>query len=91
MEYLDPPDEGMSHCVILPVREDKQIKVRLGDVVGYYVDHFRRDDDDDDDIEERNDGGIEWIQDDTVSVYYREDLQQQNIKPFYAGGWTKSN
>ena len=37
-EYLIPPDNGLSHCVVLPVNESQQIEVLPGDVVGYYVD-----------------------------------------------------
>ena len=41
---LSPPgddDDPLHRCVVLPVRESKQIDFMAGDVVGYYVDHFK--------------------------------------------------
>ena len=42
--FLSPPgnnNDGLNRCVVLPVRESKQIGFMAGDVVGYYVDHFK--------------------------------------------------
>ena len=80
--YLDPPDNGLNHCVVLPVRESKQIEVQPDDVVGYYVDHFRHSDND------RNDGGIQWIEteNDDVVVHYKDNIPRNEIKHFYALG-----
>ena len=41
---LSPPGDNsdpLHRCVVLSVTEDQQIEVQSGDVVGYYVDHFR--------------------------------------------------
>ena len=81
--FLNPPDEGLSHCVVLPVRKNKQIEVQPGDVVGYYVDHFRREDDGTND--DRTDGGIQWTENSSVTVYYYESpLPRADIKSQYA-------
>ena len=80
-EFLSPPGGGgsnpLNRCVVLPVREDRQIEFQSGDVVGYYVDH---EDDDSDD-------GIQWIEDhDNVVVHYRDDLSRNDIQSYYAIG-----
>ena len=64
-------------CVVLPVRESQQIEFQPGDVIGYYVDRFR-------DGVDRNDGGIQWIEDNEVVVYYKDDLPREDIKSQYA-------
>ena len=75
--YLDPPDNGLNHCVVLPVRESKQIEVQPDDVVGYYVDKFEGDGDDDG-------GGIQWVEDyNDVVVYYEDNLPRESIKSHY--------
>ena len=79
--FLSPlGDNGpLDRCVVLPVRESQQIEVQPGDVVGFYVDHFRNGDD-------RTIGGIQWI--DTVStavtIHYTEDIARVDIKTQYA-------
>ena len=70
---LSPVD----HCVVLTVRENEQINFQPGDVVGYYVDRFRNDIDEDG-------GGIQWINDSEVVVYYRDGLSREDIKSQYA-------
>ena len=82
--FLSPPGNNNSdprphRCVVLPVRENEQIEFQPGDVVGYYVDHFR-------DGSERTDGGIQWIEDSEVAVHYRDDLVRGDIKALYAIG-----
>ena len=82
--FLSPPDftgGPLDRCVVLSVPEDQQIEVQSGDVVGYYVDSFRDD-------EDRDDGGIQWIEDDPniVVVYYRDELPREDIKSHYAVG-----
>ena len=78
--YLSPP-EGTSgplhYCVVLPVRESQQIEVQPGDVVGYYVNHFKDGDD-------QTDGGIQWIDSTAVTVYHVSDLPRVDIKTQYA-------
>ena len=82
--FLSPPgdrDDPLHRCVVLSVPGDQQIEVQSGDVVGYYVDHFR-------DGEDRDDGGIQWIKDDPniVVVHYRDELPREDIKSHYAVG-----
>ena len=88
--FLSPPGDsdgrgGMppDRCVVLPVTESQQIDFQAGDIIGYYVDHFR-------DGVDRDDGGIQWIEDDEVTVYYREDLPREDIKSQYAIGISPS-
>ena len=69
----------VEHCVELIVRENEQIDFQPGDVVGYYVDRFRNDND-----EDRDGGGIQWIEDNEVVVRYRDGLSKQDIKSQYA-------
>ena len=86
---LSPPGDDrdpLHRCVVLSVPEDQQIEVQSGDVVGYYVDHFR-------DGADRDDGGIQWIEDDNsdVVVHYRQEtfddeLPREDIKSHYAVG-----
>ena len=76
----DPPDY---YCVVLPVRESQQIEFQAGDVIGYYVDLFE-------DGRDEDDGGIQWIKDDEVTVYYRDDLPREDIKSHYAIGISPS-
>ena len=66
---LNPVD----HCVVLTVRENEQIDFQPGDVVGYYVDNLNR-----------NDGGIQWIDDNDVVVHYKDGLSREDIKSQYA-------
>ena len=58
-EVLLSPQVGdsnpLNRCVVLPVREDRQIEFQSGDVVGYYVDSNGDDKND-------NDDGIQWIE-----------------------------
>ena len=70
---LNPVDR----CVELTVRENEQIDFQPGDVVGYYVDRFK-------DNEDRDDGGIQWIEDNEVVVHYRDGLSREDIKSQYA-------
>ena len=81
--FLSPPGNNKSNplyrCVVLPVRENQQIEFQTGDVVGYYVDHFR-------DGNDRTNGGIQWIEDSEVAVHYRDDLPREDIKTLYAIG-----
>ena len=85
--FLSPPDnrrgDPLDHCVTLSVPEDQQIEVQSGDVVGYYVDHFRARDGE---YEDREDGGIQWIVYDPnmVVVHYRDNLPREDIKSHYA-------
>ena len=78
---LSPESDGpLDHCVVLPVREDRQIEFQSGDVLGYYVD---RDNDDSTD----NLAGIQWIEGhDNVVVYYRDELSREDIQSYYAIG-----
>ena len=76
--FLSPPGNGLNRCVVLPVRESKQIDFMAGDVVGYYVDSFKNSGYDD------NDGGIQWIEDSGVKVHFRYDLPREDIKSQYA-------
>ena len=75
--FLNPPGMGLPRCVALPVRESKQIDFVEGDVVGYYVDRFDND-------EDRDSGGIQWIEDSEVEVHFRDDLPREDIKSQYA-------
>ena len=87
--FLSPPgnrDSPLHRCVVLPVRESKQIDFMEGDVVGYYVDRFKKmgrmkygmDEDREDD------GGIQWDEDSVVVVYYKDGLPREDIKSQYA-------
>ena len=81
-EFLSPPGFGgdpLHRCVVLPVRESQQIEFQSGDVIGYYVDRFR-------DGQDRDDGGIQWIEGEDVVVYYRDDLPREDIQSQYAIG-----
>ena len=81
---LRPMDGALDRCVVLSLTEDQQIEVQSGDVVGYYVDHFRLNDGE---LEDRDDGGIQWIEGGSdVVVYYRDDLPRENIRSHYALG-----
>ena len=86
--FLSPPGDDknpLHRCVVLPVRESQQIEVQAGDIVGYYVDRFKRG------TEDKNDGGIQWIENDSdVVVYYKDDLSRQALKPHYALGGCNS-
>ena len=78
-EVLSPEGGGSSNplrrCVVLPVREDRQIEFQSGDVVGYYVDHEEDDSYD----------GIQWIEGhDNVVVHYRDELLRDDIQSYYA-------
>ena len=80
--FLSPPGDNsdpLHRCVVLPVRENQQIEFQTGDVVGYYVDHFKNGNDE-------TDGGIQWIEDSEVVVHYRDDLVREDIKTLYAIG-----
>ena len=86
--FLSPPgdkDDPLDHCVVLPVRESQQIEFQPGDVIGYYVDHFKRD-------EDKDKGGIQWIEGvNDVEVYCRYALQRDDIKSQYAIGGRNPN
>ena len=90
--YLLPGrDNAPDRCVVLPVRESLQIEFQPGDVIGYYVDYFfgnylillvdyifgEQD---------KDYGGIQWIEDDEAVVYYGDDLPREDIKSQYAIG-----
>ena len=83
---INDNNSPLDHCVVLTVEDDEQIEVQSGDVVGYYVDHFKAGDND------RDDNGIEWIEgykdDDNndVVVYYEDDLPRESIKSHYGIG-----
>ena len=78
---LNPVD----HCMLLTVRENEQIDFQPGDVVGYYVDHFRYGNmSNGGSGMEGSDGGIQWIEDNDVLVYYRDNLPREDIKSQYA-------
>ena len=84
--FLSPPgnnSDPLHRCVVLPVRENQQIEFQTGDVMGYYVDHFKNEKERTDD---RTDGGIQWIEDSEVVVHYRDDLVREDIKTLYAIG-----
>ena len=81
---LSPMDGALDRCVVLPVTEEEQIEVQSGDVVGYYVDHFRLSNGE---LEDRDSGGIQWIEGgNDVVVYYRDCLPREDIKSHYAVG-----
>ena len=72
--------DPLGRCVELSVRDNEQIEVQQGDVVGYYVDHFR-------DGSDRDDGGIQWMEDSNdVIVHYRSELPIEDIRPAYGVG-----
>ena len=79
---INDDNSPLHRCVVLTVEEDEQIEVQSGDVVGYYVDHFRA-----------GDNGIQWIEEDDdvdyiddVVVYYEDDLPRESIKSHYGIG-----
>ena len=82
--FLSPPgdnEDPLHRCVVLPVRENKQIEVQPGDVVGYYVDRFKKG------TEDKHDGGIQWLENEgDVLVYYRDRLPREALKTHYAVG-----
>ena len=86
--FLSPPgdkDDPLDHCAVLPVRENRQIEFQPGDVIGYYVDHYKDGDD-------RDKGGIQWIEGaNDVEVYCRHSLQREDIKSQYAIGGRNPN
>ena len=84
-EYLVPPDNGIDHCVVLTVREERQIMVQPGYVVGYYVDYFRKDDEESDN-EDRDDGGVQWIRGGNMMIYYSDEVPRNNLEQYYAIG-----
>ena len=81
--FLSPPgdrNDPLRRCVVLPVTEDQQIQVQSGDVVGYYADYFRNG-------EDRNDGGIQGLENhNNVVVHYKDVLPREAIKSHYALG-----
>ena len=83
-EYLVPPDNGIDHCVVLTVREERQIMVQPGYVVGYYVDYFRNDAD-------RDDGGVQWIEGGNMMIYYSNNVPRNNLEQYYAIGGIDPN
>ena len=84
-EYLVPSDNGIvDRCVVLTVREERQIMVQPGYVVGYYVDYFRND-------EDRNDGGVQWIEDGNMMVHYSDNVPRNNLVQYYAIGGIDPN
>ena len=86
--FLSPSGDSsdpLRRCVELSVRENEQIEVQQGDVVGYYVDRFMAGND-------RSDGGIQWMQNsNAVVVYYRYDLPREDIRPAYTIGGPGAN
>ena len=74
-QFLNPS----GGCVVLPVREDRQIEFQSGDVVGYYVDRGNDNND--------NNGGIQWIEGhDNVVVHYKDNLPRDDIRSNYTLG-----
>ena len=71
---LQPSD----HCLVLPVAENEQIEFQPGDVIGYYADRYRRIGND------PNDGGVQWIENNTVVVYHTVDVPLSDLKTEYA-------
>ena len=88
--FLSPSGDSdyplrMRRCVELSVRDNEQIEVQQGDVMGYYVDHFR-------DGSDRDDGGIQWMEDSNdVIVHYRYELPIEDIRPAYGVGGPDAN
>ena len=86
--FLSPSgvkDDPLRRCVELSVRDNEQIEVQQGDVVGYYVDHFKNGDD-------KDDGGIQWMKNsDDVIIYYRDELPKEDIRPVYGVGEPDAN
>ena len=78
LDQLLQPDSGNDFCIVLPVREGKEIEFQPGDVVGYYADHFRRNGDD------RDDGGVQVVSDQDVVVYHRINVPLSELKTQYA-------
>ena len=66
------------HCVLLSVAENEQIQFQPGDVIGYYADRHKSNGDD------PSDGGVQWIDDNNVAVYYAVDVPLSNLKTEYA-------
>ena len=84
-EYLVPSDNGIvDRCVVLTVRKERQIMVQPGYVVGYYVDYFRDD-------EDRDNGGIQWIEDGNMMIYYSDEVPRNNLEQYYAIGGRDPN
>ena len=82
---LSPMDGALDNCVVLSLTEEEQIEVQSGDVVGYYVDHFRLNNGELEDRDEND--GIQWIEGgNDVVVYYKDDLPRENIRSHYAVG-----
>ena len=75
-------DSDYPCCIVLPVKEDRQIVVQSGDVVGYYVDRV-----------DETEGGLQWAYDSNeVTVYYKNDIRSEDIKTGYAlNGLSPSN
>ena len=68
-------------CIVLPVKEERQIMVQSGDVVGYYVDGV-----------DRTEGGLQWANSNEVTVYYKDGIGSEDIKTHYAvNGLSPSN
>ena len=82
--FLSPPGNNMPRCVGLSVRDNEQIEVQQGDVVGYYVDHFK-------DGSDRVDGGIQWMEESDVVVHYSSELPIDDIRPAYGVGGPDAN
>ena len=71
------------------MRESQQIEFQPRDVIGYYVDYFFGNYLVDYLIfgeQDKDNGGIQWIEDDEAVVYYRDDLPREDIKSQYAIG-----
>ena len=45
--------------------------------MGYYVDHFR-------DGEDRDNGGVQWIEGGNITVYYSDEIWRNELKSYYA-------
>ena len=84
-EYLVPSDNGIvDRCVVLTVREERQITVQPGYVVGYYVDYFRDD-------ENEDDGGVQWIEGGNMMIHYSDEVPRNNLEQYYAIGGRDPN
>ena len=73
-------DDPLHRCVVLPVRESQQIEFQSGDVIGYYVDYYKKRDN-------MVKGGIQWIEGIIdADVFYRYAIQRDDLKSQYAIG-----
>ena len=90
-EYLVPPDNGIvDRCVVLTVREERQIMVQPGYVVGYYVDYFRKEEGESDN-EDRDNGGVQWIEGGNMMIHYSDEVPRNDLEQYYAIGGRDPN